>query len=567
MGNKDKDFKKNVSTGKKPDGKGVKDTKDDGAMKGFTSKFRNKKFNTKDSLNDFSWYNESPQLVKDVANLAYSDFLGLPVNLGSNDTVNKAFPGLCKILLYPTLGNCGTKGDAPNIAAQTLYAYVRSYNSGSRNYYATDYFMYIYSVASLYGVFAELVRIYGLCRKYSIENRYMGQQLVESMGYNYTELVSNLTNLRAIINNFALQLNSFAIPAKFNYIDRLTWIPLHVYKDADINKAQLYAMQYSHTYKWNPDTIQSGSALEPTPTPWAESGSRVGIDDIKQFIDDLLYKIRLNEDVAIMSGDTYKAFGPQGIRSISMIPEDVICEPIYNEGVLAQIHNARMAGKVFSYAEDDLNYVFGLEPAEGIKPADMVGLGWIYQDNEVIVCEQFVDAESVTLQPNPDMTYLNNMKILLDCPYGEPSPEFNMEASRLISHPQGRYLTRTRIHPTTNYEGYEVGCSGTEIVTDIRIYYYSAEDNAMDDFKYNFMNESDNRSDITFEILASKFDWAPYQYCAIWNNDSESWENVTVFGDTFNYSVVPLKNIMGMHDVAILSLFNLVSLLQKTRDK
>lgn len=392
-----------------------KDFQKDGDQKFTKAHCRDAKDAVRHSANDISWYNANPQLMQDAASLSYAEALGLMTDFGgSNDSTGYRIPGICVVSMAPSFGISSDGSSVLNVAARRLYAYVRHANSGSRNYEAADLMTYVLAMSSVYAAYSELARLYGTVRLYSTINRYIAKGLVSALGYDYDDIVQNLAQLRYTINNFAVRVNSLCVPKDLDIFHRHAFIPTYWWKDSDEDKAALYAFQFDHYFKWSGTAYDTGSALIMTETPWGyNSNGVVGsckYSDIVTFCDTIIKDLMSNEDIGIMSGDIKKAFG-DNLFIVNGIPEDYAVLPLFDEMVLAQIHNANSVGYVVTGSS-------GTNSAALIKPD-------VHQSNGQLIFTPYVTALGRAGDGTPPI------KQVLDCGFNNPTVEYNMEATRL----------------------------------------------------------------------------------------------------------------------------------------
>lgn len=301
----------------------------------------------KESANDPDWYYYSEQSLKDAGRLSFNNALGvaLPVTTGYFLEV----PGIMNIYTTPAIGYSDTGTSAVNIAAKNLYSYVRHANSGHSNYDSPDLMMYILAMDSLYSMYAWMTRIYGLAKIYVQQNRYWGAQMLRSMGLIADDFASNLANFRTYINQFAVKLSAFYVPASMSLFKRHTWMYANVFADEDDVKAGVY--MYQPGFLWQYDEVNG--ILEAVGVTCTASTSAVGhyvqnINNMSYVInlaDTMLSKIVASESMNIMSGDILKAYGAENCWKFGAIDDDYTILPMFSEEVLLQIHNTKFVGR------------------------------------------------------------------------------------------------------------------------------------------------------------------------------------------------------------------------------
>lgn len=316
----------------------------------------NNDLNTRNaSDNDVSWYLANPALVRDTANFPYAWPLGNKVDLHLNlDDVystgadvskwwanHNAIPGVMSIHWAPTIGYSDGPDAPVNLAARSLYTYVRHVNSGATNYQSPDLMIYLLAMDGVYSWWSALRRLYGTMMTYSYTNRYYPRVLVTAMGFNYDDIKDNMAQLRSHINQLAVRMGSFAVPASMSYMARHQWLNENIYLDSASGKGQSYVFvqQQYPVFEYN-NTTKIGQLK------YTSVGTNKTYADIVKFTNTLLDPIVWDEDFNIMSGDILKAFGPDGIlKTFDTTPEFILL-PVYNEEVLTQIMNSTAFGDI-----------------------------------------------------------------------------------------------------------------------------------------------------------------------------------------------------------------------------
>lgn len=358
--------------GRKNNGQNRKDkyNKQDQKRKGskgrkFSDRCDDRDLNTRNgSDNDVHWYLANPALIRDTANYPYAWPLGNKVDLhyklnptaysGNRDAdkwrVNKnALPGVMTLKWEPTIG-FSDGPDAPvNLAARSIYTYVRHVNSGATNYQSTDLMLYLLAMDSVYSWWSALRRLYGTMMTYSYLNRYYPRALVTAMGFNYDDIKDNMAQLRAHINQLAVRMGSFAVPASMSYMARHQWMNENMYLDSPTGKGQTYLFRQRAYWVFQYNNTTKVGELKRT-----YAKDNMTFREIVEFTNSLLDPIVWDEDFNIMSGDILKAFGNDGILKTFDTKPDYILLPVYNAEVLSQMMNSTGYG-TFRYGNSDEN--------------------------------------------------------------------------------------------------------------------------------------------------------------------------------------------------------------------
>lgn len=317
--------------------------------------------------NDWRWYAQNEQMLKDAASFSYFNPIGNEIDWGyATDLPGHGVPGIMAIRTAPTFGWNDGPTTPLNIASTNLYSFVRYANSGAKNYDAPDLMMYLLTMDSIFSYHAFLKRIYGMAQLYSNTNWYYPKGAVYANGVDFEDVIHHLADLRYYINNFAVRAGSYCIPATMSYMAKHMWMYSGIYLDTpDNDKAQTYMFVPAGFYKFsNAESADYYSSLQYV--PFLDEGlsrpntpsqfSQYTVAQLQQYGDNLLAGVHLIEDVGIMSGDILKAFGPNMVYHLDGISEAYTVFPAYIEEVCDQIENMTLVGEFTTPANYNLLY-------------------------------------------------------------------------------------------------------------------------------------------------------------------------------------------------------------------
>lgn len=518
------------------------------------------------NTNDWRWYAQSEQLLKDVASYSYGYALGSKFKLiepnvnfpeASNPAQNAnhcALPGILSVRLVPSVGYSDNPNSPINLCARNLYTFIRAANSGAKNYDSTDLMLYLVCMDSAYSYLAWMKRLYGIISVTNMENRYYPWAVTHAAGGNYSDLRLHLADFRAYINMFALRLASLCIPSHMSYLRRHQWIYEGIYLDDTAGKSQSYCFTPEGFHIFGLDKDRAGQAVFTSFDAFGMDGT---YDAIVRYGSAILNPILNNEgeeDFNLIAGDILKAYGESGVYRAEMIGETYTVIPTYDINALGQIQNARTMpigigttelDKVLNITQDATkNFLIHTPTVQvGFKPNTGMN-GSVYAS--VYRGNYFLN------------TYNNN-----------PGPADAMEFSRLM-----------------NMIGDDGGIhtAGSEIAT--RFFFYYFMDTAQG---WDLVQSSANRNDIPlvntaeFENLEastipagsvataleklsqiSAFRYHPYQYAIVMVKGTKpgaefknAWYPTAPIGDTSTFTLVNNTNLEMMSEVALLSEFGL----------
>jgi len=385
----------------------------------------------KSGPNDWRYYAQNEQLLKDTASLPYSWPLGNKLDLGPYATyLNKgSIPGLFAIHTAPTFGYSEEPNSPINVAVRNIYTFVRHNNSGHTNYDPVDLGVYLMAMDSCYSFLSFVRRIYGVVATYSFTNRYFPTAAVRAMGVDFTDIQTHLADFRAWINSIAVKFGSMVVPASMSYMAKHMWLYQGLYYDSTQDKPQTYLFVPDGFYRFELDEDLAGSLVYHrlmkidtsfAASPVEDSGdeSLLTFDELVAYGNSLIDPILRSEDMNIMSGDILKAFGADNVYKMESISDTYTVLPSYDETVLDQIQNMTIVGR---FSNDTA--VLKQSPSKG----------WLMYTPKFHFPYQFTSVEAQSAGEN----FLFSSKFV-NFDHGNIEPKDTMEATRMtqVCHEQ-----------------------------------------------------------------------------------------------------------------------------------
>lgn len=480
-------------------------------------------------FNDVEWYSKNEYMLRDAASFSYNSPIGTripyqqmfkagvgtesqPVSLNL-DPIYDAVPGLMSLLFVPTIGYSVDSSSPANLAAQNIYSYVRYMNSGAKNYDQADLMLYFLAMDSIYMTWNWAKRIYGYARIYSTKNKYLPKIFAAADSVDLDDIVSNLADFRLQLNSFAAQISSFCVPAVMPLFIRHSWMVSNIYKDSDVDKAQLYMFNPRNYYVFSETASETGGSLNWNAFPTHDATTTVWkMKDIMAALKRQIDQVAYSEDIGVMSGDVLKAYGSEKLFKISPIDPDYEIVPVYNEEVLNQIHNST---------------VIGLPEMNSLN---------ITQDP---------DEGFLIYNPNFQADILP-VKKMVNMPWNDVTPANTMVGTRLTA------LFREDLVDNKAY-----AVIGTEYLIDRRIWFYNEDGSWGFDYVHDNIVYKDGGDTQALRVigLLTQFDWHPLVY-VFKQGTGKNYALWTVLGDISNYTLIDTYSMEQTHTTAILSEFN-----------
>lgn len=485
--------------------------------------------------NDSAWYTVNGQLMKDVSSFSFNSALGsdITVNSGKLEGGMQAnhfrVPGILSIMTTPTVGASNNINTPVNIAARNIYSFVRHANSGHANYDPADLMVYLLAMDSIYTYWSYMTRVYGTAQIFSQTNRYVGDAYLNAMGVDANSVRTNLADLRAYINMFAVKASAMCVPKTMTYFVRHSWMYSNMYKDEDVSKSQVYMYVPAFLYKYALIGGISGLSAVPVTARVATGGSitglaGLGINELVGIGDTLLNAVLGQEDMGIMSGDILKAYGPENLWKLSPVPEDYAVFPVFSEEMLAQIHNTSFASATICTVDPE-------NPAK--LKVDYHGLD-VRQDQSV---------GDGALYFTPRFAYASHMATdsILDFWKENPTPEEVMVATRnkLSAYPE---TALTGVHRPVSLDS-----CGSEIALCAVMLSYNANNILEQSLTY----ASDVGMLTTSISKITKFNEFPLYYIMATGTGAIA----DIMGNLDTYTVISQYEVQRLHTTALLSMF------------
>lgn len=300
--------------------------------------------------NDPVWYAQTPELMQLSANIPFSQAAGTTFNLdvfndeeegSANYAVssNMTVPGLIIARIIPVPSSASGPNSPLNIAATSVFSYVRHANSGTPQYDSPDLMIYMIAMGQVYSYINWLQRVYGCMNIYANMNRYLPRTLVESQGVDYNSVLVNLPNFKYGIDSLIHKAASLAVPGAMTYFNRLAFMFSGIYAEGESVKDQLYMYAPQGFMQFSETASDTGGSLTYLPL-WVPGQTLLTYQKLIDYGNSLLDPIIASQDMNIMSGDILKAYGDAGIIKLNMLPDFYMVTPTTDLTVLEQFQNS-----------------------------------------------------------------------------------------------------------------------------------------------------------------------------------------------------------------------------------
>lgn len=287
--------------------------------------------------NDVIWYAKNKMLLDSSASYNVSSSVGERVSMMATPTstsgLENSVPGVMAIRYFPYLS--GGAGDAIQRAKSDMYSFVVHANSRNQSYDDSDLMFVHIAGSQVFAAYALGVRAYGTMRKFAQEDQYTPEALISAMGFQYSDLKSNLSKMWFDLNELAARLQQIWIPNVTPVTERWYWLNTHIYRDGNSVKSQYYIFVPTLFYRFNETSEETGTSLDTY--PWAPSLHTW--EQYMTMMNSLIERLLNSQDRGIMFGDILKAYGANNLYAVTGVDANYVYEPVYNSEVLTQIEN------------------------------------------------------------------------------------------------------------------------------------------------------------------------------------------------------------------------------------
>lgn len=514
--------------------------------------FPNKKFDIKRDIpkgrnNDITWYSQNPLLMKIAgtvnflspagSNLGTCDNVTVMQSTGQYDYVPERVPGIVALNWIPTPG-ISTDAQSPiNRCANKFFTALRLKNFSTSVYDPVDVMFYFLACDSIFAAYAYLTLIYTHAKTYKFTNLYYPKAILEALNVDADDIRENLDDMLFYINMLQSQLSVLRVPKDVYFIARHMHMSAQIYKDSESDKSQLYVFVPQYLYQYDatvPELKTVAFGAEPTHMSFAT---------LKSKVDGIINAILPDEDMNIIAADVQK-YLDKDYWTVNQLDWNTAQEPVYNEEMLWQIHNANML--LYTSAT-------GLNITQTQTPNLDTILYW---------SPHFVTAEPAL-----------SMKRIINSDKEDPNPEVVIESTRLMFTVKNRTFNSGNV----TWE-YDLETCGSEILTNVQLLMFANNNNLIKRELTTFIKYTSNaniiqiaqdmaKTECSFEtdmlslVMWNQFKWHPICYLVSFNSVTGNAFFGGILADLDMYAVIDNKQLIAMNDQSLLSQFDLGSII------
>lgn len=511
--------------------------------------------------NNLEWWKNYPALTDNVTNLPFNWIPGRRLELTNNNPneVETKVGSIAIAKYMPTIGHSESDADAFNTQIRQLWLDMHRKYRGIGKYEKSDLGMMILAVNSLFSTIAKFERIYGVINTYHVGNRVVPNGLKDALGIDI-DLEMNLADFRYLLNLYIAKAKQLCLPKGLSILEADVTNLSNLFKDSANERAFIFGFDttkfgvYASEFGDPNGTPQIGSCVKFCDFGQYMNGSTPSGDAafMKTDIADILEKqvsLLLNdEDIAIMCSDLLAAYGPENVMTLSDLPEDYKVEPVHDYERLVQFHNLTIHGDVATVFEEVDNINATNVNYERTKGFDII----IYQYNNVIYNKlgRSGDLSSTALGGKIYPTFNASTaqmvaklgEVVFDTWVDKPGATEIMCGTRFTN------LANTPLLVATSKYQQAIDVLGTAVVERVVVYFYDSALAAYgkETFTGNVLTNAGFANSFDAICYLSHMDWRPTLY-RVDNN------NIHIFGDIDNFTMIDRTNLGRIHEVALLS--------------
>lgn len=426
--------------------------------------------------NDPNWYFTNAELASQASELSFQSFIGELDIPGAYNV-----PAVNTVWLNPCPGNSygiatdndqgdyttalPSSADTPldsgiNLMANKIYTMLSTYSGRTTNYTPEDVGIMLLAVASMAEFSEAIRRAFGVVLTYNERNRAVPRRLIEAMGINWDNLISNLPLYRMRFNTILNRINQIPLLDNIGFIRKSRDLYQRIYLDAPSSMAQI--LMYMPFSLWILDETGYAKGLHlKTTRPWPElvPSATAQVQGQPQFdiYADINYKVNMSRLLdyfdaqvsALLESSTLNIIYADLLNLASKInvpvwkfdylAENYVVTPEFNRNFLLQFHNLDVVGAPIVLNSNAIvkainGYTF---TTDNDVVGDIDSLRVIYNPGMAGVVSQTVDnvAHYVGILPRAG---------IVDMDTDVPTVEDRIEALRFKSFASGWYVKGLR---------------------------------------------------------------------------------------------------------------------------
>lgn len=295
--------------------------------------------------NDPRFYYLSDELGKQMANVSFSNFAGVGIDIDNKIATKVPNTTFMRLLFNPSVGRAITYSDPANVAGLKLFSTISANNGRTTQYAPQDVTTLLLALSSLIEYVEVGRRAFGYAYTINVRNRSFPKKAMEVMGFDSNEFFTSLADKRMEFNYYINSINKIAFPANIALFSKAAEMYSDVFTDDQSDMAQIYVPLPHSVWTIDETSYDQGTILKTydmftsdNTMSWTSY-----INGLALLIDRILGSATYNYIYADVLRMAEKNNIP--LFHMDVVPDNYARLPVYDPVKLLQIHNAVITGR------------------------------------------------------------------------------------------------------------------------------------------------------------------------------------------------------------------------------
>lgn len=388
------------------------------------------------NVNDASTYFSNPELLSQVTNISFNEYLGVPVDIDQSfpDVVmEEKVSNVTTFFMNPSVQPTGYADTARyssiNVVGFKNYLLLSANNAKTTSYAPQDVTCLILAIGQVLAMYSFLRRPFGCIYLINQRNRSYPELLFKAMGINYADFRANVADYRIKFNELIAMFDRIPFFSEIPYFDKCKNMYDFIYVDEDSPLAQTYLFVPQTT--WTIDEAYSDQGTGLVTTEVVSKSSVRTFDEYLGIFSDMIQALATSTTFNAVFSDVLRVVSNGKGKTLVMdvISEAYAVTPVINQEIRHWINNVN-----FIHTPDDKDAFPG---SLGVGATNYNDVASLAEQNGILYNPIFsvfgndhnASDDNDTAQTHAFCAYLENGLINFDSM--APSVEDRISATRL----------------------------------------------------------------------------------------------------------------------------------------